>query len=160
MLRTHWFSTSRRSGSAGSAGSPVAPALAAALLWAAAAGSMLLWWLHRPPAAAPEVAPAGWPAAGAAAPSPEALARALGQTQVPAAAAPELHQRFVLLGVIGTEAGRGSALLAVDGQPAKAFVRGQSVAEGWRLDAVQPRLVRLTPEGGGAGLELALPAPR
>jgi len=157
MLRDHWFSTSRRSGSAASS---AGPALAAALLWAAAAASVLLWWLHRPPIAVSEATPAGLLAAATPSPSPELVARALGQAQAAAAAAPELQQRFVLLGVVGTEAGRGSALLAVDGQPAKTFVRGQSVAEGWRLDAVQPRGVRLAPEGGGAGLELAVPATR
>ena len=140
--------------------SRITPLLWTALLWAAAAGSVLLWWLHRPPVAVSEVTPAGLLAAATPSPSPELVARALGQTQASAAATPELQQRFVLLGVVGTEAGRGSALLAVDGQPAKAFVRGQSVAEGWRLDAVQPRGVRLAPEGGGAGLELAVPATR
>ena len=141
---------------AGSAGFAAAPALVAALLWAAAVSSAWLWWLHRPPAAAPEAMPAGGPDAGLSVPSPEAVARALGQAQ--AVATPELQQRFALLGVIATDAGRGSALLAVDGQPAKAFVRGQTVVEGWRLDAVQPRGVRLAPLEGGAGLELALPA--
>ena len=143
---------------AASAGFAAAPALAAALLWAAAVGSAWLWWLHRPPAALPEAVPAGGPDAGLPVPSPEALARALGQAQVQAVATPELQQRFALLGVIATDAGRGSALLAVDGQPAKAFVRGQTVVEGWRLEAVQPRGVRLAPLEGGAGLELALPA--
>lgn len=155
MFSARPSSSARRAGSAGVA---AAPALAAALLWALAAGSALLWWLHRPPAAAPAVAPAGVADAGLPAPSPEAVARALGQAPVQAAATPELQQRFVLLGVIATEAGRGSALLAVDGQPAQAFVRGQTVVEGWRLDAVQPRGVRLAPLGGGAGLELAAPA--
>ena len=154
MLRTRLL-PSHRSGSTGSA---AGPALAAAVLWAAAAASVLLWWLHRPPTAVAEAAPAG--VSAAATPSPQALARALGQAPATTAAAPALQQRFVLLGVVGTEAGRGSALLAVDGQPAKAFVRGQSVAEGWRLDAVQPRGVRLAPEGGGAALELAVPVTR
>ena len=155
MLRPRLWSTPDRTGSAGSA---AAPALAAALLWAAVAASVLLWWLHRPSTAAPELAPAAGSAAGVPVPQPEAVARALGQAAAPVAATPELQQRFVLLGVVATEAGRGSALLAVDGQAAKAFVRGQSVAEGWRLDAVQPRGVRLLSEPGGAGLELAVPA--
>ena len=153
MLRDHWFSTSRRSGSAASS---AGPALAAALLWAAAAGSVLLWWLHRPPVAVSEVTPAGLLAAATPSPSPELVARALGQTQASAAATPELQQRFVLLGVVGTEAGRGSALLAVDGQPAKAFVQGQVVADGWRLQSVARDAVRLSADG--ATLELALPA--
>ena len=144
--------------SSGPAGSALGPALVAALLWAAAAGSALLWWLHRPPAKVPEAATTVGAPSATPSPSPEALARALGQAQLPALAAPELRQRFVLLGVVATEAGRGSALLAVDGQPAQAFVRGQAVAEGWRLESVQPRGVRLAPLGGGAALELAAPA--
>ena len=157
MLRARPTSNLSRTGSAGSA---AGPALAAVLLWALAAGSAWLWWLHRPPAPQPEVALANWPATANAAPSPESLARALGQVRVQAEATPELQQRFAVLGVIATEAGRGSALLAVDGQPAKAFVRGQPVAEGWRLEAVQARGVRLAPLDGGPGLELALPDKR
>ena len=156
MLRARLFTSHRTDAAVSAAG----PALAAAVLWAAAAASVLLWWLHRPSTAVADVAPAGMSAAAMPAPQPEAVARALGQAPASAAPAPELQQRFVLLGVVGTEAGRGSALLAVDGQPPKAFVRGQSVAEGWRLDAVQPRGVQLAPEGGGAALELAVPATR
>ena len=82
-------------------------------------------------------------------------ARALGQIQ-PAEAAPDAQRRFVLRGVIASDSGRGSALLAVDGQPPQAFVQGQSVAEGWRLQSVSREGVRLSADG--ATLDLTLPA--
>ncbi len=54
------------------------------------------------------------------------------------------HQ-WSLLGVVAGASGRGSALLAVDGQPPKAFLPGQAVAPGWVLHSVGHRLARLAP---------------
>jgi general secretion pathway protein C len=51
-----------------------------------------------------------------------------------------------LLGVVaGVSSGQGSALIVVDGQPAKAFLPGQTVAPGWVLHSVGHRLARLAP---------------
>ena len=74
-----------------------------------------------------------------------------------ASAAPSLASRFQLLGVIAADSGQGSALLAVDGQPPQAFVQGQTVADGWRLQSVGQEGVRLSAGQTGATLELALP---
>jgi general secretion pathway protein C len=50
-----------------------------------------------------------------------------------------------LLGVVAGVSGQGSALIVVDGQPAKAFLPGQTVAPGWVLHSVGHRLARLAP---------------
>ena len=52
--------------------------------------------------------------------------------------------QWTLLGVVAGASGRGSALLAVDGQPPKAYLPGQTVAPGWLLHSVGHRLARLT----------------
>jgi general secretion pathway protein C len=54
------------------------------------------------------------------------------------------HQ-WTLLGVVAGASGQGSALLAVDGQPPKAYRPGQVVAPGWVLHSVGHRLARLAP---------------
>lgn len=56
-----------------------------------------------------------------------------------------VEHQWTLLGVVANASGQGSALLAVDGQPAKAFLPGQSVAPGWVLHSVGHRLARLAP---------------
>ena len=53
------------------------------------------------------------------------------------------HQ-WVLLGVVAGKSGRGSALLAVDGLPPKAYLPGQTVAPGWVLHSVGHRMARLS----------------
>jgi general secretion pathway protein C len=59
---------------------------------------------------------------------------------------------------VGLGAGKGVALLAIDGKPAKAFRIGSTVDAGWVLQSVQPRSVALGPEvGGPARLLLELP---
>lgn len=114
------------------------PAGTALLLWAAAAGTLTLWWLHRPHAPSAPVAQASVPPASADRPVPGAIERALGhRSATPAAAAPEIQKRFQLLGVIASPSGQGSALLRIDGQPPRAFVAGQDVGEGWRLQSVR-----------------------
>ncbi|MEY3937751.1 MAG: hypothetical protein RL659_592 [Pseudomonadota bacterium] len=55
------------------------------------------------------------------------------------------HQ-WTLLGVVAGASGRGSALLAVDGQPPKAYLPGQT----WVLHSVGHRLARLAPSQQGA----------
>ncbi len=84
------------------------------------------------------------------------MARALGHADA-AQASPESHKRFQLLGVIAAGSGQGSALIAVDGQPPQAFVQGQSVAEGWRLQSLISHGLVLQGEGAVGLLRLELP---
>ena len=87
---------------------------------------------------------------------PASVLRALGHTDAQVAA-PDAQRRFQLLGVIAAGSGQGSALLAVDGQPPQAFVQGQTVTEGWRLQSLSQEGVRLSTGQGGATMALSLP---
>ena len=112
--------------------------LATALLWAMAVAS-LVYWLSRlagtravatvPAVVAQRQAPSDGPSHQA------ALARMLGAQ--PSAATVEsslgAEQRFALLGVIASTAGHGAALIAVDGEPARAWRVGAQVASGYVL---------------------------
>ena len=150
-------------GQAGSAGkvakTGVWPPLVAALLWLAAAlctGYWVLQWLGRAPLT-PVAALVGNPLHA----DVKLVARALGAVPqaAPAAPAPRpLASRFRLLGVVGQPGERGSALIAVDGQPPKPVTLGSEVDAGLRLLSVQQRAVRLgTQKAGEADVELQLP---
>jgi general secretion pathway protein C len=133
--------------------------LATFCLAGAAAASLTYWTLQ-------------WPSAGhnttvAAAQVTSAtidsgrLARLLGQaaaTSPQPSAAPPVVARFVLVGVIAQGSQRGSALIAVDGKPAKPFRVGETVADGQVLLRVKPRSVTLaTDMAQDHGIDLALP---
>jgi len=132
------------------------PASAALLVWALAAGSVVFWWLHSPRQDSALSSPVGEMSTISEAQTRAAVARALGQDKA-SAAQPDAQRRFQLLGVIAAESGHGSALMVVDGQPAQAFVQGQSVGEGWQLQSVNASGVRLSAGPGGATLALNLP---
>jgi general secretion pathway protein C len=86
-------------------------------------------------------------------PNPTLTARLFGLIQAPQTAA---VSNITVSGVFA--AGKsGSAVLVVDGKPARAYVIGQEVSPGLRLADVQPEVVVL--EGsGGARQELRVPA--
>jgi general secretion pathway protein C len=77
-------------------------------------------------------------------------------TSVPQAPTPSSSQ-FKLLGVIASTKGQGSALIAVDGQPPKAYRVGQEVSEGVKLISLAPKQARL--KSNGQDLVLELPSP-
>ena len=81
------------------------------------------------------------------------LERALGHTRA-VATAPDMQNRFVLLGVIAASSGRGSALIAIDGQPPQAYIQGQAIQPGWTLKTVSPDAV--TFQGPSGSMNLAL----
>ena len=129
------------------------PAAAAALLWAVVAGTLLLWWLHMPrPAAVPDTLASLAPHSGQTQVR-GGIERALGHTST-VAQTPEMQTRFVLLGVIAADSGRGSALIALDGQPPQAYIQGQVVDSGWTLKTVSPDAVTL--QGAGGLMKLVL----
>ena len=132
------------------------PALAAAGLWALAAGAGVFWWLHLPQTDSAMPSPVSVMPVSSSTQGAASVLRALGHTQA-VATAPDAQRRFQLLGVIAADSGQGSALLAVDGQPPQAYVQGQTVAEGWRLQSVGREGVSLSAGQGGATLDLALP---
>jgi general secretion pathway protein C len=117
--------------------SRAAPALTTAALWFVLAAGVAYWVLHFPqPTAA--VLPGVSTAVPAQAPDTGHTARALGQVQAETVAVPDSN-RFQLLGVIASASGRGSALIAIDGQAPKAWRVGQAVQEGVYLQKLSPR---------------------
>lgn len=130
------------------------------VLWAAAAASGV-WWGLRVWGGASQAPTATLPPAMASAPiaDPAAVARLLGAV-APAgpAIAPAAASRFVLLGVMASPSKLGSALIAVDGKPGRAFRVGSKVDEGIVLEAVEPRKARLASvRGTGESIDLELP---
>jgi general secretion pathway protein C len=94
---------------------------------------------------------------------PAAIARLLGSTPAAAAVAavgapqPALASRFQLVGVVAeSRSGRGAALIAVDGRPARPFRVGSAIEEGVVLQSVQGRQAVLSARGNGP-ITLELP---
>jgi len=129
------------------------PSALAALTWATAAGGVVYWGLLlTAPAALPVVGLAGAPMASSQ--SMPTVAKALGHaTSLPQAPTPSSVQ-YQLVGVIAYTTGQGSALIAVGGQPPKAFRVGQEVSEGVKLISLAPKQARLKSSGQDLVLEL------
>jgi general secretion pathway protein C len=131
------------------------PGLLAAAVWAAAAAGVMYWGLLL-------TAPAALPVVGLASPpvlqgqSTPSVAKALGGATAAAQAPAPVRSQYKLLGVIASGTGQGSALIAVDGQPPKAFRVGQDVNDGLKLVSLTPRQARL--QSTGQALVLDLPA--
>jgi hypothetical protein len=128
------------------------------LLALAAGASAAYWWLKLPGAELESIAAPL--AAQFAITDTSAVARALGQSATAAAPAeaqaPATSSRFVLLGVVADTRQAGSALIAADGQSAKAFAVGATVAPGWVLKSVQGRMATLAGEGNTEPLTLQM----
>ena len=130
-------------------------------LWALVAGSAALWWLRADQVSAPLRLPVVAGATAAPAVDGAVVARALGAAgAAPAAApaAPELAGRLALRGVL-THGGRGAALIAIDGKPARPVRVGavlEGVDGGWRLHSVAPHAAVLA-AAGGRELRLEMP---
>lgn len=72
------------------------------------------------------------------------MARALGQpASLATSTASQTSSSFKLMGVIASASGQGSALIATDGQPPKAYRVGQTVQDGWTLVSLTARQARL-----------------
>lgn len=138
------------------------PRLAAFLLAGLAAGSAAYWALRMPSTTlARPSAPAAADATGA---DPLALARALGGGDAPAAPAKSnavavnASTRLALQGVVANSRHGGTALISVDGKPARPFAVGARVDENLVLQSVAPRRATLASSAGApASLTLELP---
>ena len=136
-------------------------------VWALASGSGLFWAFKV--LVAPIAAPPHRQTACAAAAPVGDLARLLGADALPPAAAaadePVADARFQLIGVVSPRSPRaaqeGVALIAVDGNPPKAFRVGAAVDGTTALKSVAARGVTLGPRDGAAvvALNLAPPTP-
>ncbi|RYF58851.1 MAG: general secretion pathway protein C [Comamonadaceae bacterium] len=131
-----------------------------AVLWAVAGASVVFWSLRllapadgaRPPVV-PTAPAAQWDAG--------AVARMLGaQPEIAtASAAPDAASRFQLQGVVADDLGRGAALIAIDGKPARPYRAGALLTERFVLQAVDRREVRIGADHDGQALfTLRLPA--
>jgi len=131
------------------------------LLWAAAAASIVFWGLRlatpadgtRPPAVS---------TATALGVDPAAVGRLLGAQPAAerVAAAPDAASRFVLLGVVADDIGRGAALVAVDGKPPRPYRVGATLAEGYVLQSLDTRAANIGgTRSGPAAFSLKLPVP-
>ena len=121
---------------------------------AALASASAVWWalqLRTSTAQLPAV-----PAFAAAQADPAALLAVLGAHENAGPAAPA-SVAIDLIGVVAGPAGKGYALLAVAGAPAKAFGVGATVAPGLVLQSLLPRGAALGPAGGSPTLRINLP---
>ncbi len=138
-----------------------APRWLAAGLWLLAGLSASYWGLRAWGDAELVNVPA--PVAEPVAVDPQAVARGLGAASAvasPAEGEPIEASRHVLLGVVRDGAGRGAALIASDGQPAKPYRIGDELPGGLLLRELTPREVLLGPVEGEATQRLSLPARR
>ncbi len=145
------------------------PRAAAFALAALAAGSAVFWGLKWQGAAASGPSSASQVTAMAQqALGPQTLARALGGTGVlvPAsqsasnstAAVVSASSRMALTGVVSGAEKRGTALIAIDGKPARPFTVGSKVDGELLLQAVEPRRAKLaTRLDGPSTVTLELP---
>jgi general secretion pathway protein C len=118
--------------------------LITAVVWTLAAASTAYWILHWPKAqmavASSAIASSNYVTDSLYFP----MARALGQTSTKTASPARLPStNYILTGVIASASGQGSALIATDGQPPKAFKVGQTVQDGWTLVSLTARQARL-----------------
>lgn len=122
------------------------PRLLTLLVWALVAASVAQWSLrwgsNASSAAVNHVALA--PATGGPALDSAALARLLGSASTGGASPVASAARHQLTGVVAaTPSGRGAALIATDGKPARAYPVGSKVEDGLYLVAVGPRQAQL-----------------
>lgn len=130
------------------------PAWLGTLAGVAALSAITAWWLLQLMAPAAPIAPS------ASAPGPRALpelrlaAHLFGTAAGPQGAVVAAPSNITVLGVLSAES-RGSAILSVDGQPAKAYAVGEAVTPTQTLVAVNGDTVLI----GENGREIELAAP-
>lgn len=138
------------------------PRLAAFALAAVAAASAIYWGLKWP-TQTPDLSAAPLAAQEAPAMDPVALARVLGgglpeAVEQPVPAVSAAASRLTLLGVVATRRQAGTALISVDGKPARPYRVGAKVEEGLILQSVGPRRASLAASvNGPASLIIELP---
>ena len=135
--------------------------LATTGVWGLAAASVAYWGLKLGGAPAAPMAAVVSSAMAAPADSLK-VARLLGATDAPVAAAPVVmaSSRFSLVGVVAGVSRTGTALIAVDGKPARPYHVGAAVDTGYVLQSVGPRVAVLAPSlAAPAAVTLEMPKP-
>ena len=125
------------------------------VLWALAAGSAT-YWVLKWPAAGQGIGNAPLPLQDVTPPTVQAVAKALGGQAAltapggpVAAVAVNASSRMALVGVVATRDNQGTALIAIDGRPAKPFRVGAKVDGDWVLQSVAAKQARLGDGTGG-----------
>ncbi len=129
--------------------------------WALACASVAYWGFKvGTPGAGPLAAMV--PPAAAAQADPVKVARLLGGGEAPVATpTPSAASRFSLVGVVAGASRTGTALIAVDGKPAKPYRVGAAVDTGYVLQSVGPRVAVLAASlDAPAALSLEMPLPK
>ena len=150
------------------AGNRTWPPRLAAFVLAALAASSLVYWALKWPASQPATtlqSATGPRSSGA---DPAQLARALGGNAAPVAAAARpqvavasVANRMSLVGVVANTRQGGTALISIDGKPARPFRVGSNIEGEWLLQSVAPRRAVLSSGvAGEADVTLELPAPK
>jgi len=135
--------------------SPVGwPAWLATVVGFALVCGVLAYWGVQLLAPTSPVAPSAAAQAPSALPDLGRAARLFGAGADAAAAGPARASNIVVVGVLAAGA-RGSAILAVDGKPAKAYGVGDRIVDAQRVLLVRPDAVVI----GGQGVRSELPAP-
>lgn len=140
--------------------------LSAFVIWSLVAATAVFWALRF--TARPLQTPPYAVAVGKAAPIRGDLTRLFGAAPIvavlPEAAAPEASGRFKLVGVMAPRSaeaqsvsGRGLALIAVDGKPARAFAVGSRLDSDLVLQSVSLRTASIGPAQGARSVLLELP---
>jgi general secretion pathway protein C len=114
-------------------------------LIAALAAASAAYWVLKWRASAPPLAGAAATFAAPAAADPQALARLLGggQTQLVATLVASAASHFKLSGVVASQGKNGSALISIDGKPARPYRVGARLNDALLLHSVAPRSAAL-----------------
>ena len=125
--------------------------IATFLLAALAAASAAYWVLKwSAPASASSASGAALPLSRAAQTDPQVVARLLGGGQKTVVALVEsAASRFKLMGVVANRAHGGTALISVDGKPARPYQVGAALSESLLLKSVAPRSAALAASADG-----------
>ncbi len=129
----------------------------AAFAWASAAASMVYWGLQVTTQQSVQPAADLAPSLALRPEGSLAQARALGQRVDSNEPKVQTNSQFKLWGVIASSSGQGSALIATDGQPPKAYRVGQAVQDGLTLVSLTARQARLQSPSSEVLLELPNP---
>jgi len=134
--------------------------LSTLLIWTAAAAVLAYWVLQFAGVSGPASQAGTLARSAAVEPALADVQKALGSVAAtPSADISDANARCVLSGVVALNSGQGAALIAVDGQPPKAFKVGQTVVEGLLLQSLAPRQARLAATLDGPTLSrLDMPA--
>jgi general secretion pathway protein C len=124
------------------------------LLGCVAAASVVFWVLNFPSGRAVQGVPLVQSTGPATGPSSVHMAKALGHASALPQVPIQNNAQYKLMGVIASITGQGSALIAVDGLPPKAFRVGEDVIQGVQLVSLTPKQARLKTNGQEFVLDL------